>query len=84
MHKKFEINRTKIKGGCNPNSKSDLPLMDIIGSHLGVKLLLIRVHSRFSETTYSTVEARDSGFAVCSKMSTIAEDPLSRKFPETS
>ena len=33
MHKKFEINRTKIKGGCQsgrkvvtPNSKSDLPL----------------------------------------------------------
>ena len=33
MHKKFEINRTKIKGGCqsrrkvvNHNSKSDLPL----------------------------------------------------------
>ena len=34
MHKKFEINRTKIKGGCQPgskvvtlDSKSDLPLM---------------------------------------------------------
>ena len=33
MHKKFEINRTKIKGGCQPgrkvvtyNSKSDLPI----------------------------------------------------------
>ena len=33
MHKKLEINRTKIKGGCQPgskvvtyNSKSDLPL----------------------------------------------------------
>ena len=33
MHKKFEINRTKIKGGCQSgreevthNSKSDLPL----------------------------------------------------------
>ena len=33
MHKKFEINGTKIKGGCqsgkkvvNHNSKSDLPL----------------------------------------------------------
>ena len=34
MHKKFEINRTKIKGGCKSgrkvvthNSKSDLPLL---------------------------------------------------------
>ena len=30
MHKKFEINRTKIKGGCQLvtyNSKSDLPLV---------------------------------------------------------
>ena len=34
MHKKFEINLTKIKGGCQSgrkvvthNSKSDLPLM---------------------------------------------------------
>ena len=34
MHKKFEINQTKIKGGCQSgrkvvthNSKSDLPLM---------------------------------------------------------
>ena len=34
MHKKFEINRTKIKGGCQSrrkvvthNSKSDLPLL---------------------------------------------------------
>ena len=33
MHKKFEINRTKVKGGCQSgskvvshNSKSDLPL----------------------------------------------------------
>ena len=33
MHKKFDINRTKIKGGCQlgkkvvtQNSKSDLPL----------------------------------------------------------
>ena len=33
MHKKFEMNQTKIKGGCqlgtkmvNHNSKSDLPL----------------------------------------------------------
>ena len=35
MHKKFVINRTKIKGGCQSgrkvvthNSKSDLPLAD--------------------------------------------------------
>ena len=35
MHKKFEINRTKVKGGCQSgrkvvthNSKSDLPLND--------------------------------------------------------
>ena len=37
MHKKFEINRTKIKGGCQSgrqvvthNSKSDLPLVVVI------------------------------------------------------
>ena len=36
MHKKFEIDRTKIKGGCQSgrkvvthNSKSDLPLASI-------------------------------------------------------
>ena len=35
MHKKFEINRTKIKGGCQSgrkvvphDSKSDLPLVN--------------------------------------------------------
>ena len=39
MQKKFEINRTKIKGGCQSgrkvvthNSKSDLPLVDILFS----------------------------------------------------
>ena len=37
MHKKFEINQTKIKGGCESgrkvvthNSKSDLPLVEMI------------------------------------------------------
>ena len=37
MHKKFEINQTKIKGGCQSrrkvvthNSKSDLPLVSLI------------------------------------------------------
>ena len=37
MHKKFEINWTKIKGGCQSgrkvvphNSKSDLPLVDTL------------------------------------------------------
>ena len=43
MHKKFEINQTKIKGGCQSgrkvvthNSKSDLPLnLDMIsGFHV--------------------------------------------------
>ena len=36
MHKKFEINRTKIKGGCQPgrkvvahDSKSNLPLVSL-------------------------------------------------------
>ena len=40
MHKKFDINRTKIKGGCQSgrkvvthNSKSDLPLR--IGNEAG-------------------------------------------------
>ena len=39
MDKKFEINRTKIKGGCQSgrkmvthNSKSNLPLVENIGS----------------------------------------------------
>ena len=38
MHKKFEINQTKIKSGCQSgrkvvthNSKSDLPLTSIFG-----------------------------------------------------
>ena len=37
MHKKFEINRTKIKGSCQSgrkmvthNSKSDLPLAELV------------------------------------------------------
>ena len=37
MHKKFEINQTKIKGGCQSgrtvvthNSKSDLPLVTLL------------------------------------------------------
>ena len=36
MHKKFEINRTKIKGGCQSvthNSKSDLPLIANINAN---------------------------------------------------
>ena len=41
MHKKFEINRTKIKGDCHlgrkmvtHNSKSDLPLAEVYNSTL--------------------------------------------------
>ena len=45
MHKKFKINRTKIKGGCqsrrkvvNHDSKSDLPLLKIIICQIPVAL----------------------------------------------
>ena len=41
MQKKFEINLTKIKGGCQSgrkvvthNSKSDLPLDDKVGTYV--------------------------------------------------
>ena len=44
MHKKFEINRTKIKGGCQSgkrvvthNSKSDLPLAVCFSQKRGQK-----------------------------------------------
>ena len=43
MHKKFEINRTKIKGGCQSgrkvvthNSKNDLPLKDEVKLVAGI------------------------------------------------
>ena len=46
MHKKFEINRTKIRGGCQSgrkvvtqNSKSDLPL--VIFLRLNLRHMLI-------------------------------------------
>ena len=39
LHKKFDVNQTKIKGGCQSgrkvvsnNSKSDLPLVNLNGS----------------------------------------------------
>ena len=42
MHKKFEINQTKIKGGCQlgrkvvtHNSKSDLPLVATNNGNFG-------------------------------------------------
>ena len=54
MHKKFEINGTKIEGGCQSgrkvltnNSKSDLPLTDVriypnyVSVYYSVGLLLI-------------------------------------------
>ena len=56
MHKKFEINRTKIKGGCQSgrqvvthNSKSDLPL-----SHNSIKLINVQftlVNVQFTPVT---------------------------------
>ena len=52
MHKKFEINRTKIKGGCQSgrklvthNSKSDLPLVKLLEKKYDFLYLL----SYFSE-----------------------------------
>ena len=46
MHKKFEINQTKIKGGCQPgrigvphDSKSDLPLVRYAPRHRSVSVL---------------------------------------------
>ena len=54
MHKKFEINRTKIKGGCQSgrkvvthNYKSDLPLVHI-------NLIFIQMWS-VSKNTYAFV-----------------------------
>ena len=46
MHNKFEINQTKIKGGCqsrsgNPNSKSDLPLVK------GSFLILMKIREKY-------------------------------------
>ena len=45
MHKKFEINRTKIKGSCQSgrkvvtnNSKSDLPLIKVAPDYRATKL----------------------------------------------
>ena len=47
MHKKFEINRKKIKGGCQSgrkvvthNSKSDLPLVGL-GAVVSLMVLLV-------------------------------------------
>ena len=51
MHKKFEINSTKIKGGCQlgrkvvtHNSKSDLPLIEIMK---GTKLIAVALEFLF-------------------------------------
>ena len=48
MHKKFEINRTKIKGGCQSgrkvvthNSKSDLPLYTV-SAHIEARASIFR------------------------------------------
>ena len=45
MHKKFEINRTKIKGGCQSrrkvvahDSKSDLPLINLEVSNIAARI----------------------------------------------
>ena len=52
MHKKFEINKTKIKGSCQSgrkvvhhNSKSDLPLYDKVPTHASRVIKNVTVHS---------------------------------------
>ena len=64
MHKKFEINRTKIKGGCQlgrkvvtQNSKSDLPLelslaSSCVGDHLRKLIAVICNIILDQEVTY--------------------------------
>ena len=58
MHKKFEINPTKIKGSCQSrrkvvthDSKSDLPLMDM-------HFYFAKVHTYIYPITYS-IEWKD-------------------------
>ena len=50
MHKKFEINRTKIKGSCQSGrkvvthkSKGDLPLIIIFQNNLGIPCVLSHI-----------------------------------------
>ena len=50
MHKKFEINQTKIKGSCQlgrkvviHNSKSDLPLLDLEHMQKKFEIKLIKI-----------------------------------------
>ena len=54
MHKKFEINQTKIKGGCQSgrivvthDSKRDLPVVqvDVLQNHMSTSHA-IRVHAQ--------------------------------------
>ena len=52
MHKKFEINRTKIKGGCQSgrrvvtnDSKSDMPLNEKVGNCLIFWNYLLLIYS---------------------------------------
>ena len=57
MHKKFEINQTKIKGGClsgrkvvtHQNSKSDLPLIEIFTFDKYLCKFLVSYRNVFSE-----------------------------------
>ena len=60
MHKKFEINQTKIKDGCQSgrkvvthNSKSDLPLVQLNLKHMQVYLQIhYRQYYSYRYTTY--------------------------------
>ena len=61
MHKKFEINRTKIKGGCQSgrkvvthNSKSDLPLVSIIKKVIDTLVNLVVTDCNVQKYPYFT------------------------------
>ena len=61
MHKKFEINQTKIKGGCQSgrkvvphNSKSDLPLDKLLHTRLNFIVLIIKSISNVDQNKLVT------------------------------
>ena len=55
MHRKFEINRTKIKGGCqsgrkvvNHNSKIDLPLARVVD----IRLRYVKMYFTYAQSVF--------------------------------
>ena len=67
MHKKFEINQTKIKGVClsgrkvvtHQNSKSDLPLIGIFTFDKYVCKFLVSYGNVFSELKKKSVSEKN-------------------------